>query len=305
MALKVSLPVRLGVLVAGTLLPLIAFAAVIVYQHHAENREAALGGDAPPPLDHPDHQLPMLPTAAIDRIAYFTAANQPGVDSPNPAPARVPVFHREANFEVRMIRPGGYAIVAPAGAVDLQGDPAASARRYRTFFGERLNPATRENRYPFFLHFENGYAEPRRQGVPQEFPLAADQQPAGFVVDTVTRQGGSRMLRFSISEPNDGYPIPPPARQTLPNHPDDFFIAGQEVDTPYDLTYNTDPVAQATIQKDGYEEVGSSMVYLERLADPSRPWHTDANPYITIDRAYVGLRTYNGEQDPSHAGAAR
>ena len=41
MALKVSLPVRLGVLVAGTMLPLIAFAAVIVYQHHAENREAA------------------------------------------------------------------------------------------------------------------------------------------------------------------------------------------------------------------------------------------------------------------------
>lgn len=41
MSLKFSLPVRLGLLVAGTMLPLIAFAAVIVYQHHAENREAA------------------------------------------------------------------------------------------------------------------------------------------------------------------------------------------------------------------------------------------------------------------------
>lgn len=41
MTLKFSLPVRLGVLVAGTLLPLIAFAAVIIYLHHVENREAA------------------------------------------------------------------------------------------------------------------------------------------------------------------------------------------------------------------------------------------------------------------------
>jgi two-component sensor histidine kinase len=41
MSLKLSLPVRLGVLVAGTLLPLIAFAAVIVYQHHAQNRDEA------------------------------------------------------------------------------------------------------------------------------------------------------------------------------------------------------------------------------------------------------------------------
>ena len=41
MASKISLPVRLGVLVAGTLLPLIIFAGVIVYQHHVEKREEA------------------------------------------------------------------------------------------------------------------------------------------------------------------------------------------------------------------------------------------------------------------------
>jgi two-component sensor histidine kinase len=39
MSSKFSLPVRLGVLVAGTLLPLIIFAGVIVYQHHIEKRE--------------------------------------------------------------------------------------------------------------------------------------------------------------------------------------------------------------------------------------------------------------------------
>src|SRR5262245_16030080 len=39
MPFKVSLPVRLGVLVAGTLLPLIVFAGVIVYQNHVDKRE--------------------------------------------------------------------------------------------------------------------------------------------------------------------------------------------------------------------------------------------------------------------------
>src|SRR5690242_7944343 len=41
MVSKLSLPVRLGLLVAGTMLPLIGFAAVIVYQHHNENRDVA------------------------------------------------------------------------------------------------------------------------------------------------------------------------------------------------------------------------------------------------------------------------
>ena len=38
---KISLPWRLGLLVAGTALPLIVFAAAIVYQHHIERREEA------------------------------------------------------------------------------------------------------------------------------------------------------------------------------------------------------------------------------------------------------------------------
>ncbi len=41
MSSKFSLPARLGLLVAGTVLPLILFAGVIVYQHHNERREEA------------------------------------------------------------------------------------------------------------------------------------------------------------------------------------------------------------------------------------------------------------------------
>jgi len=41
MASKISLPVRLGVLIAGTLLPLIIFAGVLVYRNHVEKREEA------------------------------------------------------------------------------------------------------------------------------------------------------------------------------------------------------------------------------------------------------------------------
>jgi hypothetical protein len=37
----ISLPVRLAILVAGTTLPLIGFAAAIVYQHYLQDRKEA------------------------------------------------------------------------------------------------------------------------------------------------------------------------------------------------------------------------------------------------------------------------
>jgi hypothetical protein len=38
---RISLPVRLGLLVAGSVLPLIVFTEAIVYQNHVQAREAA------------------------------------------------------------------------------------------------------------------------------------------------------------------------------------------------------------------------------------------------------------------------
>src|SRR5262249_56230207 len=40
---KLSLPLRLAILVAGTILPLIGFSAAIVYQHYIQDRQDAFG----------------------------------------------------------------------------------------------------------------------------------------------------------------------------------------------------------------------------------------------------------------------
>lgn len=37
--------------------------------------------------------------------------------------------------------------------------------------------------------------------------------------------------------------------------------------------------------------------YLQRLADPDRPWHRDLNPYITLDWIPIDLTVFSGEDD--------
>lgn len=287
--------------------------------------------DSNPNLNDPKNYSPQLAEALkMGSVAYFTASSQPGVKSPNlPNPSvtdpnaelLLPVFHREPNFATRAIRPGDYAIVAPAGPVGPTGDPVdplGATSRYRTFFGQRTG-AAKENNYPFYLHFENGHVDPRRAGSPapnpsgptysQEFPLPASQLPVGFVM-AMTPRPGNRLLRFSISEPDNGYPIPGPGKQPFPTHPDDFFASGQEDDIPYDEAYQTNANVKNVIAEEGYlkpngntQPHGSSMIYLERLADPTQPWHRYTNPYMTIDLMYVGLRSYNGEPNPTHPNA--
>lgn len=41
----------------------------------------------------------------------------------------------------------------------------------------------------------------------------------------------------------------------------------------------------------------AATVFLQRLADPTRPWHATNNPYITVDFLPMDLTTFNGEED--------
>ncbi len=38
-------------------------------------------------------------------------------------------------------------------------------------------------------------------------------------------------------------------------------------------------------------------VFLQRLADPTSPWHPIDNPYLTMDFMPIDLTTFNGEHD--------
>lgn len=41
----------------------------------------------------------------------------------------------------------------------------------------------------------------------------------------------------------------------------------------------------------------AATVFLQRLADPTRPWHATNNPYVTLDFLPMDLTTFNGEHD--------
>jgi hypothetical protein len=59
--------------------------------------------------------------------------------------------------------------------------------------------------------------------------------------------------------------------------------------------------ATAPLEQRGWSAVGTYQeavgIFLQRLADPTSPWHPVDNPYLTVDLAPVDLTTLNGEQN--------
>ena len=72
---------------------------------------------------------------------------------------------------------------------------------------------------------------------------------------------------------------------------------GFHPDTPLDHL-GTAPLAQNNHE---WAAVGThqeaATIFLQRLADPTVPWHPKNNPYITVDFMPMDLTTFNGEED--------
>lgn len=58
----------------------------------------------------------------------------------------------------------------------------------------------------------------------------------------------------------------------------------------------------AGLKDDGFMS-GPFIVHLQRLANPLRPYHPDANPYVTIDALAVDLNVYNGADNGAETDA--
>lgn len=75
---------------------------------------------------------------------------------------------------------------------------------------------------------------------------------------------------------------------------------GQLPDTPFDADAMT-PIGGAYSL--GYNVPGTQIewctAYLQRLADPERPWHAVFNPYITVDWMPIDLTVFSGEDSIS------
>jgi hypothetical protein len=285
------------------------------------HRTAIHGGatNIPPELDELNggptnngalfYQSPLLDPAEIGRIVYFTADNQaqirqaPGNPTAPPNPPR-PVFFREASVPATPLRPGHYALVGPASPTLADNTPATNSPIRRVYLGKRerdTNPANKKNNYPFFIQLAGGPVGPYSVagGVPTPLKPANAKDIVGIVIDSYNTAAGNQ-VRMSISEPDTGYPVMAIPSDPNPGHQDGFFEDGQIRDEPYDLTTTAlmvDTLGRNAANPELRNEDLKSMVYLERLADPTRPYNLQTNPYLTVDRMFVSVRPYTGEPD--------
>ncbi len=260
-------------------------------------------GNDPDRFDDPDrvYYRPVLADSDIGKICYFTATGQA---TNEPDHGGRPKFHRDNDLPApNVIRPGSYALVAPAGPCDDQNRPNTNGPYYRTYFGERStanDAGGKKNTYPFHLQLAapDGRIGPFRGSV-FEKPTAA-KAIIGVVIEP--RVVGNNVARFSVSEPDNGYstlnPVTMAPRSVNQFHPDDFFTAPE--DQPIDSA--AAPGGKPDLERNDYVPTGRSMLYLERLADPTQPWNQLTNPYLTVDRAPLDLRSFRGEPVVANAG---
>lgn len=134
----------------------------------------------------------------------------------------------------------------------------------------------------------------------------------------------TKMLRFSLTEPDCGYPIvksilgPLPASADTGN-PGNMYLfnengyydanAAKYPDTPYDLRQGLFQANAANVVYDSntrYQWLNTptkhnqtlpavTMICLQRLANPLQPWDANANPYIIVDQMPIDLTTFNSE----------
>lgn len=123
-------------------------------------------------------------------------------------------------------------------------------------------------------------------------PAAADKlAPVAILIDSVkTGSGGATTRRLSISEPVGGYTAP-----------SGTFVPGTDMGEGAYSEIQDTPFDNSRFPEDG-TCFSYAVVHLQRLADPTRKWDTDANPYLTVDSMTVDLTVFNGVWDTPDPG---
>ena len=114
---------------------------------------------------------------------------------------------------------------------------------------------------------------------------------------------GERLpMSLSLSEPLDGYPYYDVAN--LPGPGGVVWVpGGASGDGSYQNQAGTmgaldepldDRFAHGLVQTTDGTIANFSKLHLQRLADPTQPWHATGNPYRTVDSSLVDLTVFNG-----------
>ncbi|MCO6456738.1 MAG: hypothetical protein J5I93_15675 [Pirellulaceae bacterium] len=136
--------------------------------------------------------------------------------------------------------------------------------------------------------------------------MVADMDKPNNWVNNTWPNGQPRRIGLNISEPerDNYYPEPNVTNDAMLIPFDAYgnYVTGtpQLLDIPLDSDPNRNyPLIRhgSLVRTGTYSNVRSA--FLQRLADPTRPWHPNENPYITVDWASIDLTVFNGEdQEP-------
>ncbi|MGO9113622.1 MAG: hypothetical protein ACLP9L_30690 [Thermoguttaceae bacterium] len=275
-------------------------------------------GDELPDPDNPT--IGLRPT--IERVVYFVPL------SSNPTKEGQVAYYPSAtnsyNPTTVVVPPGGYAVVG-------SGDPFVANRTYIGFpstgqpsTGVQIPPTTA--RWVSMTYKDVTTTDPRvvRSSVDRATG-ANPPQVLGIDQAFPNGNGNGASQRLSISEPVGGYAQyeKQPSGNGSNNGTPATFTASTgkynvTLDIPVDQqrtlvsneTFGTPPTPIWTILNTNGTVPAFRIIYLQRLADPTRPWAPDVsvpgstppynsnpqtwNPYRTIDAMTVDLTTFNG-----------
>ncbi|HIF31477.1 MAG TPA: hypothetical protein EYQ75_07375 [Planctomycetaceae bacterium] len=276
--------------------------------------------------------LLMINEGDIVREVWFTSENPRNLGISEARAARI--FYASAGTGMF---PGQYAVVGPRPVTlfgSQRGGPSPPARpQYRpSDFGVDMSdplagvstqrPAGLPTTPPLMPDPNGGANDVLRdtlRSVPIVVAANAPENVAGWDIDD--------RIGLSLTEPlpyRDVYYRKPTKRldNSFPPDPDSYFHFGDPVtimnalpDVPFDqspVPASSPPGFDAadarplrTLGMLGtrtYSGAYNNAAYLQRLADPSQPWHSQTNPYITVDSMDLDVTVFNGEDNNHNAG---
>jgi len=240
---------------------------------------------------------------AIDRIVWFTNQN-PATDG---FPLAHATFYNQANADFSL-QPGQYGVVGPRPVTHI-GDRAEALPRMNGDSPQRisLSNLNRGAVTASGVNYHNilGAASYPTPATDIRSPAAmyAAANPPGVWMDVANTAPTGIGLNISEPLPNAYYREPLPF-DLVPGAPRDGYIdpmtqAKTVPDQPFDDVAGR-PLKDHDMQLTGtYEDVRTA--FLQRLADPTLPWHQTLNPYITMDWATIDLTVFNGEDRETKA----
>lgn len=273
--------------------------------------------------------LMLIDETDIEREVWFTTSDPQDLGMSPQRAARV-----YWSTAVAGLLPGQYGVVGPR-PISIFGSRTGGPQPPNA-------PEYRPSPYGIDMTYALGGVLTLRPGLPQTPPVIDDPSGGSNKVlrDTLPSvpiivqgkvinnpnvdQGwnGNERVGVSVTEPlpYEGVYYRKPTHRLAMGFPLDSYydasaMQGALPDVPFDQSSVPNPLPTGFTARDArplrqrnmlktqtYSNAYDNAIYLQRVADPSRPWDPARNPYITVDSMDLDVTVFNGEDD-NHDGS--